>query len=188
MKLLKLLEILGTSSGNAILLCGVPLFFSSTMQSPQPAHRQEPFRKPLSGSAGRMHFESNVWTLSAECRRVWMQVSQMPCSSHYEMRITTLAKKKMKSLPDRQSWVHSANEQQRGFQWRIKDATGVCHSSGVKYFMHEGKWVDSRHHSVPSQIPMEDRRSQLRWSCRFTLRLAVSHCRIVPSQLQEYAR
>lgn len=50
----------------------------------------------------------------------------------------------------------------------------------------KGRCVHLQHHNVPSWICMEERRSQLRWNCRFTLRLAESHCRIVPSQLQEY--
>lgn len=40
MKLLKLLGMLRISSGSVILLRGDPLFFSSTMLSPQPAHTQ----------------------------------------------------------------------------------------------------------------------------------------------------
>lgn len=42
-----------------------------------------------------------------------------------------------------------------------------------------------QHHSVLLWTWMEARRSQLMKSCCLTLRLTESHCRIVPSQLQE---
>lgn len=145
MKLLKLLGMLCRSSGSAILRCGVPVLFSSTMLSPQPAHTRT-----------TNHYQDVV--VSFPFAKQKYTIGLVEIFPHAGMKVSQLA-----CAP---SICLSASED--------------CHLN-VQLL---GVYV--QHHSVPSWICMEERRSQLRWNCRFTLRLAESHCRIVPSQLQEY--